>query len=166
MVPLGRQPRTGSRPPFRTGNRVKRCPDRPISGTDGTGSEGSAPRACKAVARVRSPLLLDHYCTRVNTYPVSRHGTRTMCRLSLAWSTATAWAQRYEGAHCRSYHHKHNTWSVCDGSGAWGSGAAPQEPVIRLICDFVGFACTFTCTHVGCSRVWGRLCRVLIRGLL
>ena len=42
-------------------NRVKRCPDRPMNGTDGTGSEGSAPRPWKAMARVRSPLKLNHY---------------------------------------------------------------------------------------------------------
>ena len=42
-------------------DRVKRCPDRPRSGTDGTCSEGSAPLAWKAVATVSSPLLLEQY---------------------------------------------------------------------------------------------------------
>ena len=59
MVPLGETAAHGLQ--TTVPDRVKRCPDRPRSGTDGTGSEGSNPRPWKAVARVRSPLLLSHY---------------------------------------------------------------------------------------------------------
>ena len=36
--------------------------------------------------------------------------------------------RRSEGAYGRSHRPKHSMGSLCDGTGVWCSGAAPQEP--------------------------------------